>query len=417
MAQLLSDPVRLLSLVEQGTISGVNFLALMVLARGLEKAEFGLFSFAYLAFLFIVNLHRALVVVPFVLHTSQPLELAREGRAWGWLNAFVAVLAAGLMAGVALLTEPFGGPDWMRQAFFAAAIFVIPGFHYEFLRRWAIQAGAYRWAVGAAIAYGIVFLGGCFVAASVQSLDLALAAFVAASLTAWGLCLIAARRCKSQPLAMPLLQFLKELRPFLGWSLLTNVAYNGYGHVPGLLIAPLAGPVAMAVFQAMRVLNQPIMTLATAIDNFDKPRAARALATDGPAGMRRQIFRTTLATVLMAAPYMIFLLSAGDWLIHSLYGGKYAGQESILAWWVAISMASLAAYPFETALYVLKRPDLLTRSRLAAALIAMITAFVAIPRFGVEGAMMAMFGGTAVAGLIGALTLNRMTKWQNPRIP
>ena len=93
-----ADPVRLLSLFEQGLISGANFFALLVLARGFSTENFGLYSFAYISLQFLVNLHRAVVIVPFVIHTAQADSLSREGRRWRDLNTAVAVAS---MIGVA----------------------------------------------------------------------------------------------------------------------------------------------------------------------------------------------------------------------------------------------------------------------------------------------------------------------------
>ncbi|MCR6631813.1 MAG: oligosaccharide flippase family protein [Magnetospirillum sp.] len=406
--------MRLLSLVEQGMISGANFLALLLLARGFDAATFGTFSFAWLSLLFVVNIQRSAVVVPFVIHTAEPGVLAAEAPAWRRLSLWTTGLSALGLATIAGALPAFGAPAWMSTAFVMAALFVVPSFTYEFRRRWLIQLDRFGATVAAAGLYTVLYVAGVLAAVQTHRLELAAAAFIAASGGAALLCAALAPRLPppAQPPAFG--TFLRNLAHFIGWSVASNLAYNGYGHLPPLILGALAGPGPVALFQAMRNFTQPLSTAATAVDNFDKPRAARALAAEGVAGLRRALSHTALAMAAMTLPYVVMLILAGDWLVNLVYGQRYGDPTATLAWFGAVHVTVLFVYPLETALFLLRRPDLLFRGRIASALVGIGLCLALVPVWGLGGAMAGIAAGIAVSGLAALFLLVREKPWTNP---
>lgn len=411
VAQVTGDRVRVLSLVEQGMISGANFLSLLVLARGFDADTFGTFSFAWLTLLFVVNLQRSAVVVPFVIHTAHPGVLEAQAPAWRRLNLWTTGLSALALAAVAVGLPLFAAPQWMVTAFLMAAIFVAPAFGYEFRRRWLIQQDRYGGTVAAAAVYAALYLGGVWAAAATHRLELAATAFALANGGAWLLCLLLAPRLAKPAKPMAFGPFLRSLRHFIGWSVASNLAYNGYSHLPPLILGAFAGPGPVALFQAMRNFTQPLSTAATAVDNFDKPRAARALATEGGPGLRRALTHTATYMGMMTLPYLVFLILAGDWLVGLVYGARYGDPTHTLMWFAAVHVAVVFVYPVETALFLLRRPDLLFRGRIASAFVGIGLCLTLVPHWGLAGAMAGITGGIATSGLSAAFLLAREKPW------
>lgn len=411
LRRLASDRVRALSLAEQGLISGANFLALLLLARGFSPDTFGTFSFAWLTLLFVVNLHRSAVVVPFVIHTAEPGTLAAEAPAWRRLNAWTTLLSTAGLGAVAAGLPLFHAPDWMVTAFLLAALFVVPTFAYEFRRRWLIQLDCYGATVAAAATYTALYLGGVGLALAFHSLELAAAAFGGANAGAGLLCLLLAPRLPPPERKPHFRPFLRRLAHFIGWSVASNLAYNGYGHLPPLILGALAGPAPVALFQAMRNFTQPLSTAATAIDNFDKPRAARALAAEGFAGLRRAMTHATVAMAALTAPYLVLLVTFGDHLVGLMYGDRYGDPTHTLMWFAAVHVAVVAVYPIETALFLLRRPDLLFLGRIASAVIGIGLCLALVPLWGLGGAMAGITAGIVVSGIAGTFLIAREKPW------
>lgn len=414
VGRLAADRVRALSLVEQGLISAANFAALLALARGFEAADFGTFSFAWLTLQFVVNLHRSAVVVPFVIHTAQPGVLAAEAPVWRRLNAWTTLVTAVGLGAVAGFLPAVAAPSWMSIAFLIAALFVTPAFTYEFRRRWLIQLDRFGAAVAAAGAYALLQLAGIAAAVATHSLWVAAAAFILANGGAILVCTLRMPRLPKPAEPPAFRPFLARLAHFIGWSVMSNLAYNGYGHIPPLILGALAGPVPVAVFTAIRNFTQPLSTLSTAIDNFDKPRAARALATDGPAGLRHALGQTGGALVAFTLPYLLVLVTFGDPIVGLVYGDRYGDPTHTLLWFAVIHVAVAFVYPVETALFLLRRPDLLFQGRLVSASVGIGLCLLLIPRWGLAGAMAGITGGIVASGLAATLLLLRKKPWIDP---
>ncbi|WP_142848518.1 lipopolysaccharide biosynthesis protein [Telmatospirillum sp. J64-1] len=412
---LFADPVRGLSLLEQGLLSATNFAVILTLARSFPEAHFGAFSFAYISYMFLLNLHRSIVVVPFVIHTADREELKREGRLWNSLNLLV-MAACTLLLGLAAATVmPLGGREWMAQALVAAMVFVPAGFLYEFLRRWIIQLHDPVRVVMAAVAYCAVYVLGLVWAIHTHAVFWAFAGFAAANLAAALVCLpkvLASRKGAPKPRSFR--AFLAELGSYLSWSMLSNLAYNGYNHLPPLILGFLAGPVPVAAYQAMRNFTQPVMTLGTAIDNFDKPRAAREMARNGLPGMKRQLRATTAALFAMAGPYILLMLFFAPQAEALVYGERYADYAYLMYFWIAFAVMNLAVYPFETGLFLVKRPDLLFKGRIIGAVLCTIATLILVPKMGVAGAMTGLLLGWVVSGLFAVFLLAKVTRCQAP---
>lgn len=409
--RLATDRVRGLSLIEQGLLSGANFLALLTFARAFETVDFGTFSFAWLTLQFVLNIHRSAVVVPFVIHTAQPGRLEAEAPAWRQLNLITTALAAAILAVIGAALPPFGAPDWISLAFLLGAGFVVPSFFYEFKRRWLIQSDCYGAAVIAAAIYCVVQLAGIVAAILTESLWAAVAAFTLSNLVAALACALATPKmapCAKPPAFRP---FLRNLAHFISWSVMSNLAYNGYGHIPPLILGAMAGPVPVAVFTAIRNFTQPLSTLATAIDNFDKPRAARALAAQGIPGLKRSLTNTAAAMAAFTLPYLALLVLFGDTIVPWVYGKTYGDPTVALAWFAAAHVAIVLAYPLETALFLLRRPDLLFLGRMIAAAIGIALCVVLVPSWGLYGALAGITGGILASSLAAAFMLTRIQPW------
>ncbi|CAA7625480.1 oligosaccharide flippase family protein [Magnetospirillum sp. UT-4] len=416
LLRLAADRVRTLSLLEQGIISAANFVALLLLARHFDPRTFGAFSFAWLSLHFVLNLHRSAVVVPFVVHTADPAMLAAEAPAWRRLNALTTILAAAALGLAAAIVPAVGAPAWMSAALFTAAMFVPPAFVYEFRRRWLIQQERFGAAVAAAALYGGGMVGGVGWAVASGHIGAAMAGMTCANAGAALLCVILAPALPEPARTPAFAPFLRRLAHFIGWSVASNLAYNGYGHLPPLILGSLAGPAPVALFQAMRNFTQPLSTAATAIDNFDKPRAARALAAGGPAGLARALAHTTAAMAAMTLPYLVVLVAFGDTLVPLVYGARYGDPTPVLLWFAAVHVAVVFVYPLETAMVLLRRPDLLFFGRVGSAAVGIGLSLALVPTWGLGGAMAGITAGIVASGLGSLCLLLREKPWM-PKPP
>jgi O-antigen/teichoic acid export membrane protein len=424
---------RAAALVEQGLVSGANFLLMLAFVRQLAPADWGVFAFAHALALFLQGFQRAGVTLPMIALASLPGAGWDAARGlWLRLNCTGAGLASLATLGVlvlvaagqatALATEwwrPAEGlagsaPAWWVTALGLAAALVLPLWLHEFTRRAAVQEGRYGVLAAQGAVYALVLGLGAAAGAGLglpagwppavaPAVTLALA-----GLAATGVYRVAA----GQPvLARPGWQLPPAVQrawgPFTGWSAGAHLAYSGYNFGVLALLAALAGPVAVAVFHAMRLLVQPVAVLVAALDSIDKPRAARALLQGAPA-LRRVLWRSLRAIGLPALPYLLLLALAGEVLLPLVFGPAYAGQGAALLAACALSLVSVVSQPLESGLYVARRTRALCLGRAGAALVGLLAALASVPLYGAAGALGAMALGYASAAAAAAWTLARL---------
>jgi O-antigen/teichoic acid export membrane protein len=126
--------------------------------------------------------------------------------------------------------------------------------------------------------------------------------------------------------------------------------------------------------------------------------------------MRRQLWRTMRAMLTVAAPYMLVVIPLAKPGLSLVYADRYAGYEHILYLWMVLWVASVTAYPLETGLMLARRPDLLFRSRLMAAIGCLSFCAFSVPRWGIEGTMVALVLGQSLAMSFGYYYLNKATR-------
>jgi O-antigen/teichoic acid export membrane protein len=119
--------------------------------------------------------------------------------------------------------------------------------------------------------------------------------FIAASAAA-GVALITGR--PSWPRWSRSLAAWRPHRSFATWLSLNIIPYTVYSTATVvILVGALFGPHAAALFTAARTLTNPAVSITSAVDSIDKPRAVRSLAQEGMIGLRRTIDKTRVLLI------------------------------------------------------------------------------------------------------------------------
>jgi O-antigen/teichoic acid export membrane protein len=163
-------------------------------------------------------------------------------------------------------------------------------------------------------------------------------------------------------------------RPFKGfsaWQAATHLPYTLYNNSSVLVIGALAGPLAASAFTASRTLATPATSLVTAVDSLDKPRAARALKSDGLPGLRRSIGRTRILLIALTGAYLAAIALAAPAVLQLLFGEKYVTEALAVRLLCAVFFLIGLNQPSETFLIVLRESRMLFVTRSIAAVAAL----------------------------------------------
>jgi len=388
VARALGMKNRLASFADQGMQGVANIAFNALLARSLQKSQFASVGLAFGIYFFLLGIHRAQVVLPFILDGGLPEpERSRKAEAWWWFNALfigVMVLLLVAVAAVLRLAMPDPAQAWVVDAVHYSALVTAALCMAEFGRRWLYQHGKPIVAACASLAYLVT---GAIVAVMVLliqgGLGMGIATWVLGTTTFMTVVIIA---------APPRFVSLAEIggvwwshRNFAFWQTLTHLPYAIYNNSVVLLIGAFGGPVAAATFTAARTLNSPVLSVVSAVDLLDKPRAARALVSDGLRGLKSSIVRTRRLLVFLNGIYLALLLLFTGPILKLAFGERYAGHEmEVRALAVAFFLICLNQ-PSETMLIVLRASRTMFLTRLCAAVSAVVAIFTLSRAFGPLG--------------------------------
>jgi O-antigen/teichoic acid export membrane protein len=393
--------------MEQGFLSVGSFGLAIFLARQLPKGEWGAFSLGLAVMLFAQGFQRALVSIPVATMAHRDDLLWSSLGFWQTIQSWLTLITVTVFSLAAALLWTTMPESCLTTALLISGIMVPGYFSMEFWRRILIQAGRVREAAFSGLVFLLLIL--LLIALLRFSDHGATAAAAGTSLSALAAGMVSRRFVRS---GMPA-GGARGTSPFSGrslyqfgrWAILSHVAYSGYNTAIQVILSVVCGPAAMGSFAAVRNLTQPVNTLIGAIDNLDKPRAARAFAAEGFPGLFSSLWRTMGTLSLFGGAYLFLCTAGGGYAVNLLYHGRYGHAWGEVWMWCAIALAMMAAQPLESGLYVSGRTDSLFVNRLISAGIGLGTAAIAIPALGVPGALLSLVAGWSATALFAACQL------------
>ena len=384
------------TVLDQALFSGSNFAVNVLLARWLAPAAFGAFATAFIVFLVVGTVHAGLLVEPMLVFGSSRFERQRRAylrRLVVWHAAFVAIVGAGFGVAAAVGVAA-GRPD---AALLLAALGVSQA---AILLLWLARRACLvvrRPAVAAAggAAY-LVLLVGAAVALDAAGVLTAETGFLAMGAASLAVSIVLLARL-GVPVRRPRADTPLFRADVLGahwtygrWAMPTGVLEWVVSALPFLVVPFVLGVEGNALLRALFNLALPALQVFVAVSAFALPVLVRARAAGR---MGRTMARLGALAVGMAGSYAIVLGIGGEWLLDTLYGGKYRATGAEL--WL------LSAYPlvvgvggvFTASLRASETPQAVFWARVAAIAVGAPVTVALAMAYGVAGGLA---GGLAV---------------------
>ncbi|MCC6828170.1 MAG: hypothetical protein IT550_08075 [Novosphingobium sp.] len=398
---------RLWAVADQGASGVANVLVFALFGRGLTPHDFGSIGMMMGLYYFIGGFHRSAIVLPFTTWhrtDADAIDVHRDDSNWWWLGLGLALLvSAG--TGIAALVVRLAGayvPDvqWLVEPLYLTALVTPALLAWEFARRWLYKIERPQLVAACSGLYLVVLVAGALLAGRYAPDSFAAAmVWVLASIVALVVALMRLVPMAFDRAAAALIT--RENKAHAAWLAATNLPYSIYSTASIVVwIGLFMGPLEAAVFTAARTLTNPAISVVSAIDSIDKPRAARALVREGIPGLRRIVRNSRISIAVATGLYLGGVAILATYLTHLAYGGQYTGLEEEVRWLALGFFLFSLNLPSETMLIVLRAgPVMLTVRCITAAITLAALAFSA--RHGVAG----MAGGFAASQFINCLLL------------
>lgn len=378
---ILAEP-KILSLLDQAIVSGGNFITLIYLARHLNTEDYGFFSLAMLAVLFLSNLHRAIVTRPLdVMGAGEKPEIVL-GRLivlfkslWLLIPVSLAILAG--------LSNIFF-PDWSLLA--SCSLYLLAFFLQEMMRRYWYTIKHMHHALrsdfisyGGQVAMLILVTLYWDITTSLAFLILALTSFAAFLIDLMTL-------GKSHPVEKPpLAELMQQHWKFSKWLILSVFAIWSAGQIYPLLIAPL-GAVAVAMFAACGNIMRIVSLVIQAVDNYLPLRAASLLKEEGIRAFQRHMNQTLFFSLLAGSAFSIAIYFYSYEILHIVYAGNYDNAVNVLRLMLPGALFTLLGMVLGSYSLALSDPRASFLANLAATTCTLTVGLWCIMKYGVVGA-------------------------------
>ena len=401
------------AILDQGLISGSNFLISILLARWLVPAQYGAFSTAFSVFLFLSYVYQSLLSEPQAVFSGSAYRQCLRGYLKALLSIQLVVTVFGLvlLGGSAAIAYGLGKADGFPGALAGVAIASPCILFFWLLRRsYYMNLAPARAAMGAFL-YFVLVTGGLFVVYK-KALISPFSAYLLMAIGALGTGLFLLSQikkalppdtCDAPTPAQAWRKHWEYGRWALGVSVVTWIPY--YMYYP--LVSMFSGMAQAGQLRAVMNLSLPLEQSYTALSILFLPYAARVCREKGIASSGPLVRRITLLFVAGAVVYWAILIPFKSVAFHILYGGKYMELAPLIPYVAVGTTLWSAAFGPAIMLRAIESPDSIFYARVVASVLSLVVGVPATWAFGLWGVVWSVIVANIAAFLISMYILQR----------
>jgi O-antigen/teichoic acid export membrane protein len=373
-------------------ISGVNFLAGILLARYLGLSEFGVFTLAWLTVELLHSVQGSIVIAP--LMSIGPKESDQDRPAYfgavvvqqlifAVLSMAIFVLALEVFDLIkpGLLTDELTWP--LLAAAFASQM-------QNFVRRllFTVRRGAAAF-LSDMMRYGVQILVLLALLLSIE-MNAGRALWVIAGSSAAAAILGSFFIDRIQWNSVVFKRALSRHLQFAKWLLCSECLRWSSAPLFHFTAGAILGPAVVGAIKATQNLVGVCHVIQLALENIVPVRAAQHYASTGFSAMVAYIKRVALLGGGAIAAIVTVGAVAPEFWLGLIYGPAYEGQGFLVQWWALIYAFGFFAMPLSYALRTLEETRLIFLAQLAAALFSVAAVYPLVSIFGITGVMFGM---------------------------
>ncbi len=401
------------AILDQGLISGSNFLIGILLARWLIPAQYGAFSVAFSVFLLLSYVYQSVLSEPQAVFSGSAYRLCLRGYLKALLSIQLVVTVFGLvfLGGAAAVVYWMGKGDGLPGALAGVAIASPCILFFWLLRRsYYMNLAPARAAMGAFL-YFVLVTGGLFVAYR-KSLVSPFSAYLLMAIGGLGTGLfllsqikkaLPADTCEAPTAAQAWHKHWVYGRWALAVSVVTWIPY--YMYYP--LVVAFSGMAKAGQLRALMNLSLPMEQSYTALSILFLPYAARVCREKGVASSGPLVRRITVLFVVGAVAYWALLIPFKGIVFHILYGGKYMEVAPLIPYVALGTTLWSAAFGPAIMLRAIESPDSIFYARLVASVLSLVIGVPLTWAYGLSGVVASIIVANIAAFLISMYILQR----------
>jgi O-antigen/teichoic acid export membrane protein len=422
------------ALLDQGLISGSNFLIGILLARWLAPEAYGAYGLAFAIFLLLSLVHQALILEPMsVFGPSQYRNCQREYLgSLLWMEGSLALSTAFVLGMAAWVTHEAAWSPGLPEALAGVALSAPCLLLLELTRGAFYVKLAPQAAAMGALLYSAVVLSGLWVVYR-RGLVSPFAAFL---LMAFGALAVSGLQLfRLRPTLKPRLgvcaenraseingvEFHKSPRTLFSaespgspglsavakqhwdygrWALASSFMAWIPWNIQYILVSSFSSMAGAGELRALLNLTQPAAQGFAAFSLLAQPYASAIYNEEDVSGLGRVTHKITLLFAGAVVAYWVLICTLRVPIVHLLYAGKYLGVAPLLLWIALASFFRTVAYGPAIALRAMQSPASVFVAYGASSAIALAVGIPAARALGLRGAILSIIVASAATPLV-----------------
>jgi O-antigen/teichoic acid export membrane protein len=393
------------ALLDQGLISGSNFLMGILLARWLAPAQYGAYALAFSIFLLLSIIYQAVLLEPMMVFGGSAERSALRGylRVLVRLHSALVFVLFGTLGVAAVFAHSLLPWSELPGALAGAAVAGPCVLIFWLARRaFYLDVSVARAALGAVV-YCVLLVCGLLIAER-GGLISSFSAFLLMGLAALITGVVLLRQLWA---ALPAgggtagsrATWSRHWR-YGRWALAGSVAGWIPAHVYYPLLASFSGMTQAGELRALMNFVQPLAQFYAALSALFLPHAARLSRRSGRRGMMAAAMKISLLFVAATVGYWAILIPFREPAFHMLYGSNYISVTRLIPAVTVGSVLWSGTFGSSIALRAMESPSSIFFAFCMASAASVAVGIPATRAFGVPGAVWAMNTSDAVALII-----------------
>jgi O-antigen/teichoic acid export membrane protein len=397
------------AILDQGLISGTNFLVGILLARWLAPEAYGGYGLAFAIFILLSLVHQALILEPMsVFGPSQYRNCQRKylGNLL-WIHGGLALPTAFVLGMAAWVADEVARSPGLPGALAGVALSA-PCVLLYWLARGAFYVKlAPHVAVSGAVLYCVLVLAGSW---AVYQRGL-LSPFTAFLLMGLGALVVSGQQLiRLRPALKPglsdgnLVTVCRQHWEYGRWALASSFMAWIPWNIHYVLVGAASGMGGVGALKALLILTLPVAQGSAALSLLTQPYASGVHAGEGVAGIGKVTRKITLLFACVTVTYWALVTALRRPIVFFLYAGKYVEVGHLVPWVALASILTIVSYGPGIALRAMQSPTSVFVAYGASGAIALAVGIPATRAFGLRGAISTIIL-SSLAGLAVAMAL------------
>lgn len=383
------------AILDQGLISGSNFLIGILLARWMAPTSYGAYALAFSVFLLLAMLYQSMVLEPMGVFGGATYRLSLKSyiRSLTRIHLLLSIVICVLLGLAAAAARHFvhnGDLPGALAGITIASPCVL--FFWMTRRSFYLRLSPAQSAVGAAV-YFVVVIGGLFVVDHFRLLS-PFTAYLLMGLAAITTSLILFttlnRRLSSDNGHPGPAETWQKHWNYGRWALAGSLASWVPAYIYYPLLGSFSGMARTGELRSLMNLVMPLVQAQAALSLLIIPFAARVCSEHGKRGAISVNLKITVLSLGAALSYWGIIIPFRSKLFHVLYSGHYDQVANLVPWIAVGSIFWTAAYGSSVVLRAMEAPDSIFVAFSAASAISLVIGVPATWFLGLRGAIWGM---------------------------